>query len=174
MECNSTFCTRCISGYLLYNGTCLTSCPAQYYKSSEQCKKCAPPCLECLTFSQCSSCISPYMYSEGICIIQCPFGKVFFYNTTSNMSICIPCQAPCITCQNSQPTNCTMCQYGYFLYQTNNSCVSQCSFILPINTLYNELVTSSCSKCMFPCKTCTSQILCLSCQIGYLTSAGKC
>lgn len=132
------------------------------------------PCLECSSFTQCITCTTPYLFSNGSCIIQCPFGKVASLNITSNNSICIPCQAPCITCQNGSPTNCTMCAYGYFLFASNNTCVTQCSAMAPANTYYNELVTSTCSMCMFPCQTCVSQTVCLSCQIGFLTSAGKC
>ena len=126
--CNSTSCIQCINTYLLHNGACLINCPNQHYKSSQTCQKCVAPCLECYSFTQCASCISPYLYSSGSCIIQCPFGKISFLNFSSNNLICIPCQSPCITCQNT-PTNCTMCIYGYFLYLTNNTCTTDCSIV---------------------------------------------
>lgn len=148
---------RCTTNYLLHNGGCLSQCPPQHYKSSETCQKCVAPCLNCSSFSQCISCISPYLFNNGSCIIQCPFGRVSYLNTTTNNMICIACQLPCITCQNGSPTNCTLCQYTYFLYSPNNTCVTTCSSIAILNTFYDELVTSTCSKCMFPCQTCRSQ-----------------
>lgn len=158
---------------MLHNGVCLSSCPAQHYSSSETCQKCVPPCLECSSFTVCLSCVTPYLFSSGSCIIQCPFGKVPSLNISTSVLTCQSCQYPCITCQSS-PTNCTICAYTYFLNQINNTCISQCSSIVPVSTYYNELVTSTCAQCIFPCKTCSSQTQCLSCQIGFLSSNFKC
>lgn len=108
-------------------------------------------------------------------MISCPAGKYAYstiVNTTTTLTQCGTCLPPCLYCTTTA-TTCTYCQPSYYLY--TSSCHLNCSLLTPLNTFYPEPVTSTCTKCLFPCKTCLNQYECLSCVIGYLSvSDGKC
>jgi proprotein convertase subtilisin/kexin type 5 len=128
--------------------------------------------LACSGFSVCDSCITGYIFYQNQCIVNCPTGK--FANTTVVNSVkesrCESCQTPCMYCVETA-AKCTFCQSTFYLY--NNACYKNCSTLAPFSTFYNEPVTSTCTKCMFPCRTCLSQYECLSCIIGYLNTVEK-
>ena len=44
---NQNQCTTCLSGKYLYQSTCLSVCPAQYYAYNRQCLQCASTCANC-------------------------------------------------------------------------------------------------------------------------------
>lgn len=62
-------CTKCNTGYYIYNYTCVRNCPALYMSDSVQCIKCDSNCVVCQPDGKCITCISGLSVTPaGICI----------------------------------------------------------------------------------------------------------
>jgi hypothetical protein len=150
-------CTSCASPYFNYNGSCVNTCPSGLFQNVTVCSACVLPCATCNSASSCLSCATSY-YTNNSCVNAslCPVGT--FANLTALN--CDPCAVNCSAC-SLFPTNCTACASPFFNY--NGTCVNVCpsGFYKNINV---------CSPCVSPCATCTTQTLCLSCSVGYLTN----
>jgi proprotein convertase subtilisin/kexin type 5 len=139
-----TYCLSCISGYILNNNTCVSTCPVGTWQIAGICKICSPACQACSASNpyNCSQCASNYFYSNYSCNSSCPAGT---YADISTL-ICQSCSIVCSTCLNS--TNCTSCINGYFLY--NSFCFNNCTTISSLYYSYN----GSCLICQPQCSTC--------------------
>lgn len=110
---NSLNCTQCQASFVLFQTSCLTTCPEGYYNRSGQCIVCQSPCMSCFNQTACKSC-QPSLYMYGItCNMVCPNGS---YASTTNNYVCLSCPANCSLCSAISGTLiCTNCTFGYFL-----------------------------------------------------------
>lgn len=155
---NSSFCISCVNGYYYYNYNCNTVCPVGYYanSSSNTCKSCINPCKTCSSETKCLSC-SQGFWNGTACSNSCPSGQ---FGDSINF-ICSNCDPSCLTCINSA-TTCTSCNSSLIFY--NKQCLSVCP-----TRFFNQ--SNTCSLCIPPCYTCSSEILCLSCSYNYLLNS---
>ena len=204
VACNTNNqCTSCLTGYLLYNGTCV--CKFQN-------------CLSCIGNAFCTACASPTIATitaGGVCLPQ------IYYNVLCtipnclncmNVNMCAQCDAgfslntagACIqnvcdksnncTLCNSNQTTCYVCNPGFIpskMYgpacipvASNYSCQvagcavcnsqpTQCQTCSPYYSLNNGICTAY--SCIPNCVTCLSDNSCLVCQVGfYLSTANTC
>lgn len=146
LDCTSKIsCTRCESGYVLYDGFCYssTNCP-QPIKSGTK-------CLGCPELTQ------KYVQATGVCATSCSSG------TKEINNICYSCPTNCYTCLNT--SYCSTCKTGYFRY--NGKCSSSC----PTGQYASG---TSCTLCAKQCTACTNRSYCTSCAAGYYLYLGQC
>jgi len=73
--------------------------------------------------SSCNTTLYTFIAENESCTNQCgDFAKYYALSASSN--VCLPCVSPCLHCTSA--TLCTQCVKGYFLLESNNSCVSAC------------------------------------------------
>ena len=140
--------------------SCVDECLTGYYEMSGVCKLCSYPCLSCSNSSlSCLSCADPYILHSNSCVSQC---DSFHFNYNNS---CISCVYPCRRCQSIDL--CLSCQTNSEAnnqtYLWESSCIEEC----PLGT-YADDSTLKCIKCSYPCYTCSSSRICLSCASGYL------
>lgn len=164
-----TTCSKCQSGYFLYNNFCYISCPANSTIANSTTRVCDPCSISCSTCSTattyCTSCPNSLVLTNGTCLNTCPSISMIPMNGT-----CTQCSSPCLTC-STMLTNCTSCYSNSslpYLYQYNNTCVSSCP-----ETYYGSISTAfvclSCSTLNMGCLNCSANgQYCLSCDMGYL------
>lgn len=94
-----TNCNQCTGGYLLYNGYCVTNCPAtNAVVSGGTCTLCSGAnCHECTSADVCTMCDSQYSLLNGACLSACPAS----YN--SNGTHCVDINQQVLTTPNSFP-----------------------------------------------------------------------
>jgi proprotein convertase subtilisin/kexin type 5 len=155
---SATTCTSCSGSNSLSSGTCVATCPAGTYPSTNVCVVCSPPCLTCSAVATCTSCLQGYL-SAGTCLNSCP-GEMFL-----NGQVCSACQNNCKTCSSS--TACLSCDAGRFL--SASACVKACLS----NQFFKNTATNTCSPCTLPCATCseTNGATCTSCVVGFLLNS---
>ncbi|KAL4482057.1 hypothetical protein ABPG73_000581 [Tetrahymena malaccensis] len=155
-DLDPTKCQICASNYVLFNETCLTSCPDTYYKDSNSiCQPCLQNCSQCDSSQICNVCKVGYsLYQSNQCLANCPDK---FYSDSNN--ICQPCQQNCIQCNFSGV--CSKCTDNFYLFQ-NQQCLQNC----PQN-YFHEDSSKTCQKCMNNCDTCSSSDTCSQCQQNY-------
>lgn len=160
----SSFCLSCISGTYLYNSSCLTTCPKDYFIANTvtlRCDACNSNCLTCsntTTFClTCNNTLGLY-FENNVCRSNCSYNYFLVNN------ICTYCALPCKICSGSI-NSCSSC----YINSTNpiffNSfCISsnQC----PIGHYVNS-TNLSCEVCPTNCSQCTSSTVCSSCSLGY-------
>ncbi|ELP94392.1 protein kinase, putative, partial [Entamoeba invadens IP1] len=148
---NQTYCTGCNAYSNNKDGTCeeinslievcevmmstytgCVKCEDGYYKSMDgkQCNKCDISCETCMNEKMCLSCSENY------------------YQSNSH-SLCLN-QNELIHCANKTRSGCTLCEFGYFIYQ-------------------NE-----CQKCKDNCTSCDANEECSSCEDNYILQNGEC
>lgn len=173
VTCNSNnVCTKCLYGYLLYNGVCVCSFQnCLQCIGSTLCTQCAYPTRASSLYN--SGCL-PYYYEDTLCNVtncencmninfcaECSYGFTLQPNGACTQNICNQ-QSNCSLC-NLQQTICYSCKMGYMQMSVlsptclpipnNYSCfVNACSFCQPNNP-------NVCQKCS---------------QNNYVTSAGQC
>ena len=126
----NNYCTSCSNGYILWNSSCVTTCPTTYYYNAttlltintinvnvSQCVRCVPPCLTCLSQSACLSCMLGYKYNslQHICSSTCSVS--LFFNST--ISDCQPCSPNCLMC--SSATFCYSCNTSTYLHMLTST-----------------------------------------------------
>ena len=194
----------CISGAILFNGQCRTSCPEGYFASLQgnnayQCLACDSKCQSCNGSSEydCTSCQETYYFLDGMCLSECPEGM--FPNSEENR--CQKCPIGCTSCTSL--TKCSTCDATYTLSSTfqcnpsvpvdcnltscsvcSSSNNSQCIQCISGYYLHNHLCLVSCPQGYFPiegfCASCSancsqcSQSGCSVCLTGYYLYSGMC
>ena len=157
-------CTSCITGFYLYQITCVIACPTYpvLYFAHKQSGVCF------------LTCPAPF-YGEtttGLCQLACP--SLTYPSPTTR--ICTACPAGCLTCD---ATGCYTCSSTYTFLLSALSCNancnstakyyfnSKCYFACPPGSyLSYDLVT--CLTCASPCATCTGTAgNCTSCIASY-------
>lgn len=167
---NSSYCSKCATGSLLYKQACVSSCPDGTYSvitaSGGICNDCPTGCKTCKDTTLCYTCTDNYYLSASL-------GFCFSCNT-----VCLTCTGPgqnqCLSCTSPlflSGTTCTVlsCSLGYYV-DPKKGCKS-CSdlFIGSINCN----ITSS-SSCKSGYKLVNNK--CVSCNTitGYTVSNGEC
>ena len=194
-------CTSCENGVLLWNGMCITVCPAGTYANLTQCENCSPNCKSCSgSADNCSSC------NLGFYFLADSFACVSFFDCPDGtypdivLRQCVQCSQECNTCIGPTNTNCKECNFaeGYGGLKTTGSCTKvtcpKGSFVnidLTMRNVICQLCHPSCATCNGfgpeSCLKCAPKlnqvqgpngILCKTCQqinIGYTTDAqGNC
>ncbi|KAL4502402.1 hypothetical protein ABPG72_011989 [Tetrahymena utriculariae] len=175
---NLNICTSCLTGKILYNQTCLDSCPDQTYLSNNNCLPCNSNCKTCtVSDTQCTSCYSPFTVVGTSC--QCLKGN---YNPNTKTCIecqqsqvyddvnyqCVNCDTSCLTCLDKNNTNkCTSCKAPLVL--SNSSCVAQC----PDHQYTDQ--NQVCQNCDPNCLTCQTQSTnCKTCNLTFTLQNSEC
>lgn len=91
---NSTTCTSCFSGLLLYNQTCIAQCPAKTFVDNLKCSDCAAECTNCTSLTVCQSCVAGKFLYGTQCLGVCPDS---FYGDSAD-SLCKKCAPQCLKC----------------------------------------------------------------------------
>jgi len=176
-------CTSCNLGDELYNGQCVSTCPAGTYTDGSVCSACDASCTTCSGTgpNACTSCPSGQVVQGGACVaapVGCPSGQ-FMYNgqcvstcpsgTYVNSGTCTPCSdTHCTTCAGNV---CSTCNAGYYFNTpTQNLCVLSAD--CPIGT--GSGANGRCNTCTgLNCKSCPNNV-CNACNTGFFLSAGIC
>lgn len=165
-------CLTCNTGFNLINNECRLiepisiECDTGFYRNiiDNVCNLCHLTCESCIgpLETDCVSCnnLFPFLYI-GTCITKCPNS---YY---SAKGICESCDPACISCSGPLKTNCLQCLNGNFL--ENGICVTKCSETYWIN---NDTLT--CEKCINPCLTCKSELICNTCIDNYIFNNERC
>lgn len=59
---------------ILFQTTCVQTCPAGTYKNDTTCSICADFVLTCTSYETATSCQANYFLLEGQCLSKCPDG----------------------------------------------------------------------------------------------------
>lgn len=97
---------------------------------------------------------------ENSCIESCPLdhieiSKICYGNV---YILTLACHDECATCNGLSRTNCVSCKDGKFLL--NGECLTECP-----SGYY--LDSEECLPCLYPCATCESLHVCLTCLPAY-------
>lgn len=140
-------CHSCNSGYVLYNFSCISSCPDGYIAANGECSRCS----------------SDLYYFNHTCISSCPL------TTYLNVKDCLPCYIGCEICKSHYKYDCSACSEGFYLM--DNSCHRGCP-----PDMYENPETKTCQQCQDPCFTCgqPNNQSCTSCLKNYYLLDGSC
>ena len=111
---------------LLYNGSCLASCPPYTMISSAQCVECPKNCLQCVNTISCLTCGPGYLIYEAACYGDC---NSISYQYDAKDNTCVLCPTGCDKCSGDI---CTTCLLAYT--KKDDGCVREC------------VLTNSCDK----------------------------
>ncbi|KAL4482616.1 hypothetical protein ABPG73_021276 [Tetrahymena malaccensis] len=195
----SAVCTSCPSSQALYNGNCVSNCPAKTYqtnsklylqnntcsstcqngtfpdKSTNKCQKCDSTCLTCSagTNTDCLTCSSPnYLQTDkNSCLPTCKSNE--YQDSSSNK--CAPCNVTCATCSGPASTQCLTCQAGQLLYTSpdnKKTCINSCP-----DGYFSDTKNNVCAQCNSSCLTCASpgdNKSCLTCAPNLYLLNGQC
>lgn len=146
-------CSQCRSGAVLLTpplSPC--ACTLGFFPISPgNCQSCDPICLTCDSagVTSCLSC--PYasaLTSNRSC--QCISG--FFRSG----GICAPCDQTCARCRGRVETDCMEC-WDHALLQSDGRCVCESGF-------FPSQTSALCTKCPDLCATCSSALVCVTCD----------
>ena len=135
---------------ILYAINCIIPC--------RSCTSNTSACLSCYTNPNITSNI--YLFSSNnTCLTGCPNS---YY--ADNLYQCVACSSTCLTCFAAS-SNCTSCNTtstypALNLTGSSGVCLSNCPIYFYLST---SLTPTQCTPCVFPCLTCTSLLVCLSC-----------
>lgn len=164
----ATDCVTCPSHLFHLNGTCIESCPNQYYLSrkSNECYSCNPTCKTC-TADRCSSCWPGWTLDDrGQCKptteMTCAPG------TYLDGVKCLQCHVSCQSCTGPSFSQCSSCFNNKYLYR--NTCIDQCP-----KWFYADK-QGGCSPCDHTCATCDDggADRCTSCADGFHLEGNEC
>ena len=136
---SATTCSSCTSPFYLVNGTCRSTCPANYYldAAANRCLLCVAPCTQCSSRTNCSACDTNWTLSGSTCTNQCPEG--FYFNTS--FSNCTACPLPgCGICTSAQCQACASTKYAYY----SNGVLSLCNDSCTLQSTYADSTTMTC------------------------------
>lgn len=104
---NSSYCSACEVGKLLYQSKCVSICPGGTYANidSTVCLDCPSGCFNCSGNSLCYSCFSKYYFNRDI-------------------GFCFSCNKVCLNCTGPGQTECTACQSPMMLMRGTCSVLS--------------------------------------------------
>ena len=174
-DITATRCIACYSPLVLYNSSCIFSCPAGYYNDEERiCLPCNNGCFSCkLDPNYClTGCYRPYIFKDNACVKDCGSGYMSVKRTCAECSdehtgdYCEPCPPNCLECYKGEQINgiCTKCDKSTFLW------LGECKFSCPLGTFGTD--KNECSKCDDACTDCfgADKRSCYSCNetLGYI------
>ena len=150
-------CMSCPQGAILHDNSCIQDCPSHTFFNGSGCQHCHASCASCAGPAEdnCDSCSPGDILDHFRCIPSCPPGSFL----SQREKECIACPLHCLNCSNT--TKCKVCEEGYLLLPTNQSCVSHC----PKGFLHTS---ASCQPCLDHCDVCFSLDTCTKCRSGYV------
>lgn len=155
-------CTACKDNQLLFNRSCVTSCPPGRFPNIEisKCSQCHYSCQECngATAQNCISCSEGFILNpNGECLDSCPSG----YYVKEGLKKCDICHNTCAECNGGANNECLSCKANEFLL--NMTCIAECpSHFFPNNS-------NQCEECDSTCVECNriGDNGCTSCSLGF-------
>ena len=169
---SSLQCTSCSnSSAVLFNSSCISTCPSHYYSASGTCTLCYSTCSSCSGGSsqQCTSCYSgssrPYLDSDS-CVSNCASGE--FLNGT----VCAPCDSSCLICSGPLSSQCQRCVNSSD-YIFDGTCSAACP---AIGAYILSAAQMTCGSCDSSCLSCNggSSSSCLTCPANGVLYLGSC
>ncbi|XP_048828851.1 proprotein convertase subtilisin/kexin type 5 [Brienomyrus brachyistius] len=166
-------CETCTVPRYLYNGSCVSDCPAGSYSAVELfvgvklgvCSRCDPVCSTCMGSSpkDCLTCTDGYFQLLHLCLTHCPTG---YYSEAAH---CEPCDNSCESCSSSGPDACLSCPPSSLEVLGTGRCAEHCA-----HGLFQ--LGRTCRLCHASCQTCrdASPQGCLSCHWGNKLQEGMC
>ncbi len=161
---SNTFCTSCQRNttnamfYLVWGTTlCNETCPAGQYSddASFKCLLCDSNCQTCVqTAKKCTSCniteFGKRVFLENtVCVEDCTPG---FYEEVDN-NICMPCKSGCLTCIESELTNCLTCTNATSIYYKHLG-ANTCGLTCPNGQFISAAIPNICQMCSPECTLC--------------------
>jgi hypothetical protein len=171
---NELQCKGCLPGFVLFNGSCVESCPSGTFLSPQDnltCTgklslkllalvltagtACSSQCGTCLGAANfCLTCNGNQLASDGKCVSSCPS------NTLATAGACSPCHPDCATCSGTSFSQCNSCPSGRPVLSSGR-CLPTCS-----KTQFFDGTSGSCQSCDSSCSSCSSAgpSNCLACS----------
>ncbi|KAM8961076.1 proprotein convertase subtilisin/kexin type 5 isoform 1-T1 [Pelodytes ibericus] len=147
----------------LYKGECRDACPKGYLAVDNTCVQCPENCELCSSDSTCVRCFHGFYLEDDSCQkLQCAEGEV----EDPDIEKCMTCEERCRECQPYDPSICTACINGYYMYE------SFCYAICPDHT-YSMDSLMLCIECDIACASCTEEA-CLLCEEGFYLQDAVC
>ena len=178
-ECmNAHSCSQCqLQAFRLLNGSCSSKCSdGTFATSNNSCSVCHQSCLTCdgSTGSNCTSCHPQFVLQMHSCVMRestsCPSGQYFDHRA----HVCRHCHESCTACSGKESTQCTSCLEGNLL-NLKGQCVDSRHLRSCSSGQYFDGSTLECLACPSTCISCSHQLNCTSCQLGYhLNQLGVC
>ena len=196
---NITVCSKCMTGFFLFNGSCNSICPLGYYADTLR-YKCVPDsstveivytkaysigsCINACGFERIDCDCSPSCRLNGTCctdfdLFECPVVVEFFARKSSDEADqCAEKNIGCKFCDKKklidtkeQVKKCNQCKEGYFLFE--GRCFETC----PERTIENP-TNKICERkplCDIEnCGVCGNASTCKTCKNGYFKSGNEC
>lgn len=182
-DSTATSCLSCKIPFVLLVNKCVIACPSGSYASPTNiCLACnLALCTTCsILRDNCTSCYSGQVLQTiagvGMCVNQCVDG--YYLDIVS--SICLGCDASCLTCNGPAASNCLSCKGNNVLFIGSPS--SQCVSICPTNTtvvIDSWTQIKACQPCPTNCLSCSqvsnsANLACQSCTTGTYLFNGVC
>ncbi|KAJ3723967.1 insulin-like growth factor binding protein [Lentinula raphanica] len=168
---NQLQCTGCLPGSFLSNGTCVSSCPAGTFISSQDnttCTACDSSCSSCAGSSSfCLTCANGGLASNGQCVSSCPANTVAA-NTTKT---CLNCHPDCVSCSGTAFNQCLSCPPDRPVLNQGR-CLPVCG-----KSQFFDSTSSSCQACDSSCSSCSGSgpSQCLACSSSsQVLKSGSC
>jgi len=157
---NVNKCVDCKKPFVLYENSCRTSCPDNYYADNNRnCVKCQNGCEICNGKNICKRCADGFYLHNDQCVKQCPI-KTW---GECKERVCKNCNDACLVCEDSTSTNCSRCNKGFYLDGKTCKQIDECS-----RGTFPNPVTRKCSPCPVKfCSTCFDYNTCSKCIPGY-------
>uniref|UniRef100_A0A8C4R3X1 EGF-like domain-containing protein n=1 Tax=Eptatretus burgeri TaxID=7764 RepID=A0A8C4R3X1_EPTBU len=169
-------CLSCGNESVLYDRTCLDSCPTDHFLKvgkndpwNAVCRPCHRTCKSCHgpTHRDCEDCQDWAFSLQESCLQSCPAG----YFETGNPHRCEECDTSCRTCTGPGPSECTSCEEDSWLLEGEQRCDDACP-----KFGYFAADAQTCRRCHLSCRSChgVSPRDCESCDKGAKLSNGIC
>ncbi|KAL4435525.1 hypothetical protein ABPG74_020301 [Tetrahymena malaccensis] len=157
---------NCMSCTLNNSQTTCQNCATGYYLQTGVCNKCNLTCYTCQVSSSCTQCLP----IQGLALNQsnqCVCQEYYYFDSV-NLA-CSACQKnKCLTCQESDSTQCLSCKPPLALLNTD--CVESCGTGMAVNQTSNK-----CQKCIPNCMNCDNNLQsCNKCQNGFFFLNDQC
>ncbi|XP_077157208.1 extracellular matrix organizing protein FRAS1 isoform X3 [Paroedura picta] len=151
-------CTACAHSQVLYNGQCLSACPAGWHDREAHCYLCHPSCKTCRgpSDADCATCQPHATLANGRCWTPCKEQQ--YLNLVGYCVDCHPLCQQCVADLQDTGSVCLTCQNGRHLLLEDH-CVPGC----PVGRYKDG---GTCKKCHPSCKSCGSgdPSSCTSCE----------
>ncbi|EAR99173.1 proprotein convertase subtilisin/kexin type 5 (macronuclear) [Tetrahymena thermophila SB210] len=179
-------CNKCSAGFVLLDGTCITTCPSGYTQTETNCLQCkvgqygsGNQCIDCDKYckvctgpkaTDCQSCFDGFIKDPNGGCKTCPTGQCCGstkcaddeYRQTVYPYECQKCSNNCATCTGPDAKQCLSCINGYVL--DGGFCMNPSK---QLNT-YLDTKTNTNKPCHFSCEECVdSSSLCTKCKIDF-------
>uniref|UniRef100_UPI00358E187A proprotein convertase subtilisin/kexin type 5-like n=1 Tax=Myxine glutinosa TaxID=7769 RepID=UPI00358E187A len=169
-------CLSCGDESVMYNRTCLDSCPIGHFHEvgkddpwNAECRSCHRTCSSCHgpTDGDCEDCQDWAFTLLESCLVSCPAG----YFETDNPRRCEKCDTPCRTCSGPGPNECMSCAEDSWLLEGELRCDGACP-----KFGYFAADAQTCRRCHPSCRSChgVSPRDCESCDKGAKLSNDIC